>query len=131
LDYTNANEGTFTNLTSGDYGVFAVAFTASNLPTSWSGHTFTATNYSGKVTTVKITSSTDVTVTDSDETTTNTYVVQEASPIAAMITVTNTTTSKVDYFQPTFTSKSDGVYEVNNYVSGVYDGGDFGTFGFK
>jgi len=132
LDYTNANEGTFTNFTSGDYGDFAVAFTASNLPTSWSGHTFTATNYSGKVTTVKMTSSTGVIVTDSDGTaTTNTYVVQEASPIAAMITVTNTTTSKVDYFQPTFTTKSDGVYEVNNYLIGVYDGGDSGTFGFK
>ncbi|HTB84488.1 MAG TPA: choice-of-anchor tandem repeat GloVer-containing protein [Candidatus Sulfotelmatobacter sp.] len=132
LDYTNANEGTFTNFTSGDYGVFAVAFTTSNLPASWSGHTFSITNYSDKLTMVKITSSTQVTVTDSDGTiTTNTYAVQVASPIAAMITVTNTTTSKVSYFQPTFTSKSDGVYEVNNYVSGVFSDGDSGTFGFK
>ena len=132
LNFTNLNAGTFSNLDSADLGTFSIVPAATLLPSSWTGHTFTATDVGDSTTTVKITSKTELTVTESGSSTTENYVVTNASPNSAMFVVTDPQSGKTTYFQPTFFSKTGGNYEVNNFLSdGSFKDNDYGIFTFK
>jgi uncharacterized repeat protein (TIGR03803 family) len=134
LNFTGLNSGTFTNVDSSDVGTFDIVPTATLTPASWNNHSITATNadHSHK-TVLQFKSATSVTLTVNGSPNTDTYTAVTVGPVGAMLTVTDPgANGQVHYLQLTFTSKSAGHYEMNNYDStGAFVDNDFGTFGFR
>ena len=131
LAFTNFNLGVFTN--GEDTGSFAIVPAATLLPSSFSGHTITAVDASGQSTnTVKFTSKTELTVTQTGgSSSTDGYVATAASPLSAIFLIT-TTTGDFKYLQVTFTSKTGGNFEIDNYDNtAIFTDADFGTFTYK
>jgi len=137
LTFTNLNAGVFTNLASLDTGLFAVVPATDLLPTTWSGHTITATHSDDSgTTTVSFKSGNMVSITKSNSTASASYAVKSFSPVGAMVVVTYDEGSAdfgdVAYLQLTFTSKTQGNYEVNSFDnSGSFLSDDFGSFTWK
>jgi uncharacterized repeat protein (TIGR03803 family) len=135
LNFTDLNAGTFTNVTSADFGTFDIVPTATLVPTSWSGHTVSTTNNDNNTkTTLQFKSKTSVTLTINGSPNTDTYKVTEASPVGALVVVTDPGVGgEVHYLQLTFTAKNAGYFEVDNYdgSTGEPVDSDFGRFGFK
>jgi len=135
LDFTNLNTGTFTNVGSADTGTFAVEPATTLVPTSWSGHTITATSVgSANPTTVKFSGS-GITITHSGQSNrTGTFVATDVSPTGAILVVTYTDAAdlgNITYLQLTFSSTTKGNFEVNTFDNtGTLLQSDYGTFIF-
>ncbi len=128
------NSGTFTNVDSSDFGTFDIVPAATLTPSSWNGHTITATNADNSNKTVlQFKSGTSVTLSANGSPNTDTYTSAIITPVSAMLTVTDPGVGgETHYLQLTFTTKNAGHFEVNNYDnSGAFVDNDFGTFGFK
>ena len=138
LTFTNLNAGVYTNLASLDTGLFAVVATTNLLPTAWSGHILTATDVGdGGTTTATFKSSSEISILRSNSTTISAnYVVASFSPVGVLVTITykegTADFGEVTYLQLTFTSKTQGKFEVTSFdSSGTLLDDDFGTFTWK
>ena len=135
LSFTNSNAGTYSNTVSADTGIFSIEAASTIVPKSWTGHTITTTNESHSITNViKVTKKTQLTLAESGVTTTENYVVSNASPISAMFVITDPVSGEVRYYQFTFTSKNAGNYQVNAFANNgtfLSEDSHFGGFTFK
>jgi hypothetical protein len=136
LAFDDYDTGFYTNEASGEFGSFTIQQPQPQLaPTSWSGKSYALTPQgSTKSYTVSFTSNSNVTTTDSDgSTSTGTYEVNNASPIAAFFVVTPAggTEPEQRLALTTFTSTSGGYYEIEYYVDGVMDAYEIGNFVVK
>jgi hypothetical protein len=135
LNFTNFNIGLFTNELTSESGTFVIQDTPAFLPIKFSGLKFTALPVGAlKTSLIDFTSSTDVKITQTvgtqKEVIPGTYTVFSASPIGGFLNLNfnEGANSGVIYLQVTFTSPEEGIYEVNDYLNGVFEKSDCGTF---
>ncbi len=131
LNFTNFNIGTFSNALTGESGTFVIQDTPMLLPAKFSGLTFTVLPVGAvKASTVKFTSATNVTITQSTGSVSGTYTVFTADPVGAFLDLEFQGAGELGhiYFQITFTGANVGIYEVNDFLNGVFEKTDCGTF---
>jgi hypothetical protein len=131
LAYTNYGMGYYTNEADGEIGSFTIEPADDWVPGDFSGKNYSLKPIDEtKASTLEFVSSSTVKLDTNGGPVTGTYTVDQASPIGAFITIDITSESETltAYLQLTYTSAAAGFYEVSDYINGVLDRSDNGTF---
>jgi hypothetical protein len=138
LTFTAAGSGVFSNQLTGKTGSFTTEASATLFPSSFGGHTVTATPYTvgqpgEHATTITFSGSNNFNL-STGSSGSGTYVFIAGGPVSEVGKFTFTDSShvgKISYLQLTFTSATGGVFEVNSYSGGSPVSSDSGTFTFQ
>lgn len=125
LNFTAYDTGTYTNEATGETGAFSIETAPSLLPAAWSGNSFTVKSFgSSKTSTVSFGKNNAIQVGSKS----GTYTVDDVSPIGAFFTADVTSGTETAYFLLTFTSATEGFFDISYFENGLPDGTGTGTF---
>jgi hypothetical protein len=134
LVFTNFDMGSYTNEDTGEFGAFNINPAAQLAPSSLDGKTFTVKPVNAaKTTTLSFTAS-GVTIKQSTGgSIPGTYTVDVASPMGEFDPLDFSADGEAGtiYFQVTYLTATNGIYEVNDYLMGAFEKYDSGTFTVK